>query len=121
MKIKTFCALIFGIILFTACDKKVAKPTPSVVTVNKCDTITFSKHISKIVKKRCVNCHNEKFIDAPNGDFNYYSNLKEKALNGKLKSYVVDGVPKIMPKFGTKLPQDTLDLIICWINNGAKE
>ncbi|MEI6020022.1 MAG: hypothetical protein WCR21_02750 [Bacteroidota bacterium] len=121
MKIKTLCALLFGLILLNACDKKVAKPTLSVVTVNKCDTITFAKHIKGIVQKRCVVCHNGTQTNVTNANFNLYSDLKEKALNGKLKSYAVDGNPIIMPKFGTKLPQDTLDLIICWINNGAKE
>ena len=121
MKKTSVALLVLVIIVFNACDKKVAKPTPSVVTVNKCDTITFTKHIKGIARVRCVACHNGTQSNVVNGNFTLYSDLREKALNGKLKSYAVDGNPIIMPKFGSKLPQDTLDLIICWINNGAKE
>ena len=113
-KFTLLCACI--IYLMMACDKKTAKPTPPIV-VSKCDTISFAKHIKPIVDVKCIGCHNETFTGA---NYKLYQDLKEKALNGKLKGYVIDGVPKIMPLGESQLPQAQLDLILCWINNGAK-
>ena len=121
MKISVLLFLVLIVSFFYHCTKKVAKPTPPVTTVvqpvSACDTITFAKHIKPIVDAECVSCHNASFSGA---NYNLYADLKEKALNGKLKGYVIDGTPIIMPKFGTKLSQAKLDLILCWINNGAK-
>lgn len=111
-------ALFFALLLST-CTKKAVSPIPQIdPTISKCDTITYSKNILPIMTQFCIRCHNESFGGS---NFKLYADLKEKALNGKLKSYTVDGIPKIMPLGESKLAQDKLDLILCWISNGAKQ
>jgi hypothetical protein len=110
--------LLFALFLST-CTKKAVSPIPEIdPTVSKCDTITYTKAILPIMEQFCIRCHNESFGGS---NFKLYAELKEKALNGKLKSYTVDGIPKIMPLGESKLAQDKLDLILCWISNGAKQ
>lgn len=109
--IKVTLVLATGLLL--SCEKKVGKlpPPPS-----SCDTISFEKHIKPIVNATCIGCHNATF---PTANYLLYEGLKAKALSGILKVKVIDQGSN-MPLGGTKLPQSQLDLIQCWINNGAK-
>ena len=118
--------LIFGSVIFltsvfiTACDKKVAKLTPETppVALSACETVSFAKDIEPIIKANCLGCHNASFSTA---NYTTYEGVKEKALNGTLKARVIDASPPAsMPKGGEKLSKDKLDLIQCWIDNGAK-
>jgi cytochrome c5 len=107
-------------IAFFACDKKVGKlpVVTTVVSVNACDTITYTKHIKPIFDQKCISCHT---ANNSGPDMSTYDLLKSRALDGKLKARAIDGNPSIMPQGGPKLPDAQLNLIQCWINNGAKE
>lgn len=115
---------ILALSIVFSCRKDVAKlasAAPAPLTADKCDTITYTKHISPIIQSNCATgslCHG---AGASQVNLTSYSLVKSIADNGKLKSYAIDGTPEIMPKGGPKLPQNQLDLIQCWLNNGEKE
>jgi hypothetical protein len=112
-------AILFSAILFS-CKKDVGKiPVEPAPVINKCDTITYAKHIRPIITQNCLGCHGDV---SPFAGFslNNYDALKAKAVSGRLKAKVIDGEGGFMPKDKGKMPQPTLDLISCWLNNGYK-
>ncbi len=111
-----FC--FFSVVLFTVgCDKKVAKQPVIVATpIAKCDTVQFNKNIKPIVDLNCAipGCHVSGFSS---GDFTSYTGLNVKVAGGQFKNRVFSGSAP-MPPSG-KLPQNQLDIIQCWLDNGA--
>ena len=115
-----FGTLVFAL-LFNTCDKKVAKPSTT-PAINACDTITYTKHIKRIIDAHCVYCHKAGSTYPPGIDFTQYPVLLARLQNGKLKANVIDRVDP-MPKdtLSTALSAAQLSLIQCWINNGGKQ
>ncbi len=114
-------SLTLAFALFTGCDKKIGKPPVSTPPpAGACDSITYTKHIKKIMDENCVACHGDV---NPVGGFslNSYTQVKTYADNGKIKATVFDAIPKLMPDGGPPLPQAQKDLIMCWLNNGKKQ
>ena len=73
---------------------------------------TYTSDIKPIFKNRCSLCHNymaeknwQKYEDA----FAHRKEIKEKM------------VTKAMPPNGTEMPQSERDLIIKWVDTGAKQ
>ena len=83
-------------------------PEPSVCS----ETVSYSDDIVPLLEANCIKsgCH-----DGLSGPPNWgvYSNVKEKA--AKIKEFTQDGT---MPADGT-LTQQEIDLIACWVDNGA--
>lgn len=104
---------------FMSCVKDSAKMIPAVtVSVNFCDTITFSKHIKPIINNNCATSGCHVMGGSGDGDFTGYSGLKAKVDNGKFKLRVFDSPNNPMPAAGM-LPPDQLSLIKCWLDKGA--
>jgi uncharacterized membrane protein len=115
---------VVSFFLILSCTKDKGKlpvevPPPP---VEACDTITWTKHIKKIVETKCSTapgCHTGA---APSGgvSLDTYAQVKNQADNGRIKARVIDGIPSFMPQ-GGQLPQNEKDLIACWLGNGKKE
>ncbi len=105
---------IFGIILFLAGCKHTPEPKPQNTT---CTPVSFSRDINPIIQQNCAisGCHNNGFA---NGDFTLYSDLKVKVDNGSFHNSVIDFNAPKMPPAG-KLPDAQLNLLQCWLNQGA--
>jgi hypothetical protein len=128
-------ATCISALAFVACDKKVGKlpgenngqgttTSPPPPPVGFCDTITYNKHIKKIIAANCAipTCHVPG--GSGNGDFTSHSGVSAKVSSGMFKMRVFDppaGDPSLMPPpaNGGKLPQAQLDLIKCWMDKGA--
>lgn len=119
------CILFFAITV--SCDKKVGKvpventPPPA---AGFCDSITYNKHIKKIIASSCAvpNCHVQG--GSGNGIFTDYAGVSAKISSGSFKYKVFDlpaTDPGIMPPVsnGGKLPQSKLDSIKCWLDKGG--
>ncbi|MCC6371934.1 MAG: hypothetical protein IT236_13100 [Bacteroidia bacterium] len=122
-KIKIVFVVCFLVVVVIACKKDVGKQPVAapVAAINTCDTITYEKHIRPIIVTNCNACHAPGTLSS-GFDLSTYALLKDKASGGKLKKRVIDDLPPAsMPQGGAKLPKAQLDLIQCWINNGAKE
>lgn len=119
------CILFFA--LSVSCDKKVGKtkaeetPPPA---AGFCDSITYNKHIKKIITASCAvpTCHVPG--GGGNGDFTTFAGVSAKVSNGMFKQRVFDvpaNDPGIMPplNYGGKLSQSRLDSIKCWMDKGS--
>jgi hypothetical protein len=110
-----FCCFL-AVLFITGCDKKVAKQAVVAPAAIKCDTIEFNKNIKPIIDLKCATpgCHVSTFTSA---DFTGYSGLNAKVTGGQFKNRVFSASAP-MPPSG-KLPQNQLDIIQCWLDNGA--
>ena len=83
---------------------------------------TYNDNVKQIISANCVTCHNS----SPNafGPFplETYDEVKDEAQNGDLLTRIQlpDGDPSIMPATG-KMPQNTIDIILAWANDGFPE
>jgi mono/diheme cytochrome c family protein len=101
-----------GFLVFVACKKEVYDTTPP-PSSPQCDTIQFSKHIKPLFDTHCISCHQAGGTGP--GDFTDFSVIQAK--KDAIKDRV--GVRKDMPPNGP-LPQEEIDLLITWIDCGAK-
>lgn len=116
--------IAFALIL-ASCVKDKGK-APVVVApppVESCDTITYNKHIKKLVDNNCSTtpgCHAGTGAGGGGVVLETYTQVKNQADNGRIKARAIDGNPSFMP-VGSQLTQAQKELITCWLNNGKKE
>jgi hypothetical protein len=115
-----------GIIMFS-CVKDVGRPAPQPPPppppppgqADKCDSITYSKHIGPLFTSSCIACHNPNLISGGQV-LTTYDQVKAIGANGKLKGVTLDGIPRWMP-LNSELPEHQKELIRCWLKNGMKQ
>ena len=111
------CFAIVGLVLQSS-EKETSKPEPDPVQEPPCHP-TYTSDIKAIVNAKCAisGCHNG---NSGIVGFTSYTPLKERADNGRIKSYVFE--LKIMPPASAaQLTEDEKKLLQCWLDNGAPE
>ncbi len=101
-----------------SCKKETLKPEPNPVPEPPCQP-TYTSDINAIVNTKCAisGCHNG---NSGVVGFTSYTPLKERADNGRIKSYVFE--LKIMPPASAaQLTEDEKKLLQCWLDNDAPE
>ena len=119
-KYKALIVLAFPLtlgLIINSCTKDMGvAPKPVVAVPGFCDTITYTEDIKPIIDVQCVDCHTK--LSTSGYPLDSYELLVAKAKEGKIQLRVID--QKNMPQAGP-LPQNELDLISCWLNNGYKK
>lgn len=95
-----------------------AVATPPLDCSNK--MLTYSVDIKSIIETNCANCHNTN--NKAGYNFLMLSSVKKAVTSGELLGTIKHqkGYPK-MPARASKLSQELINKIECWINNGMKE
>ena len=108
------------VVLLNSCKKNEIDITP----IPPCDgtEVSYSNHIAPLIKAKCstglgpqTGCHDAWIL--------VYGGLKRSADDGTLiKTTVINKtMPKIPNNFGIKdLTDEEKNLLICWVENGAK-
>jgi mono/diheme cytochrome c family protein len=113
---------IIAISLFGACKstKQPVATTPTVTLDCSNKSLSYATDIKSILETNCAKCHNSN----NKGGYNFltFESVKKSVANGQLLGTIkhqkgFDAMPRMAPK----LPQETIDKIECWINNGMKE
>jgi hypothetical protein len=76
--------------------------------------VKFSTQVKSIIDTKCAisGCH---VSGTANSNFTVFANVQANAV--EIKQRTQNGT---MPKGGDKLPQAELDLIACWVDDGAQ-
>ena len=90
--------------------------------------VSFSKQIMPIFQNSCINCHGGEKI-SKGLDMKTYASTMKGSQNGAIVIAGDAATSKLimsiqsgkMPKRGTKLTADQLQLLIDWVNAGAKD
>ncbi|WP_405206684.1 cytochrome c [Aquimarina sp. LLG6339-5] len=108
LKIKKTLIIIIGI-TFLSCERNVEEES-GIISEELCDpAISFSTDIKSIIDNNCISCHGGN--QAP--DLRTYESINNNS--ERVRTQVVN---RTMP-LGGSLSNDQIELIRCWIENGA--
>lgn len=110
IKIKNIGILFAMLFLLFSCENHVQE-NDEIVEVEKdnCDAnVSFSTSIKTIIDNNCLPCHRSQFPNLTN-----YNSIRDNASN--IRGQVVS---RRMPQGGSLTSQE-IELIKCWIDNGA--
>lgn len=102
-----FCVVVFS------CKKETKEPATQGCTAN------YTTDIKPIIANKCAisGCHNG---SSPQVNFSIDSNVKSRADNGRIRSYIFD--LKIMPPANASaLSEQEKEKMKCWLDNGAPQ
>lgn len=105
-------AVFFSGLWLAGC-KHQPQPAPAPV----CAPVSFSAQIKPLIQQHCTlpACHHSGSSD---GDFTRFEDLKEKVANGSFQNSVLNWKEPKMPET-YKLPEADLQLLTCWLSQGA--
>ena len=119
MKIKYLSIFIVGLLLIN-CTKDKAKPN-EVFVPTPCDSIpkSFANDVQPIINNSCVGCHNSSSPAAGYNLENYNGVNSSLTIFAKTINHESGVVP--MPYQQGKLSDSLIQVINCWIEDGAKD
>jgi hypothetical protein len=84
--------------------------------------ITYTDNVKPIITANCITCHNSSPGAFGPFPLETYDQVRDEAQNEDLlvRIQLPDGDPSIMPATG-KMPQNTIDIILAWANDGFPE
>jgi len=118
--IKIFCCFLIVLSSTISCTSVSEEDLLEPIII--LDLTTYEVDVKPIISANCVTCHNS----SPNafGPFplETYEEVRDKAENGPLlfRIQLPDGDPSIMPATG-KMPQNLIDVIVAWAEDGFVE
>lgn len=85
--------------------------------------ITTYNDIQGIINNNCINCHQSPPLNGANSSLLNYDQVKNAVLNNDLINRISSqvGSPSAMPFGGPRLPQNLIDQIVRWKDDGLVE
>ncbi|MDP2687328.1 MAG: hypothetical protein Q8O62_08910 [Aequorivita sp.] len=106
--------LLFGCTAVSEEDLVDATPIP--------ETITFNENVKPIIDNNCIICHSNPPQNGAPMPLVSYENVKEAVQNRNLIGRISSDDPVFMMPFGgPRLPQNLIDIIIQWNEDGLIE
>ena len=110
LKMKSICVFMIAVFLIFSCENHVQEDDIVEMEASNCDPNTsFTTSVKPIIDANCVSCHNGS--QPPN--LSSYNGVSSNASN--VKTQVIS---RRMP-LGGSLTTEEIELIRCWIDNGA--
>lgn len=94
---------------FASCEKNVEEDSLADSDVGCDESISFAQNVNPIIVNNCVECHG----GSTSPDLRTYSGISSNANDIRLQVET-----RRMPRGGS-LTNEEIQLIICWIDNGA--
>ncbi|MBR9757635.1 MAG: hypothetical protein GYB39_06100 [Algicola sp.] len=86
------------------------------------EIITYTVHVKPIIDANCLNCHGTPPTNGAPISLATYNQVKQAVENNNLIGRISSQDPSfLMPLGGQRLPQNLIDLIIQWDNDGLQE
>lgn len=112
--------LLCGILMLTSCSNE---STSDLIDIPQVENVTYSANIKPIIEISCLGCHGSPTDNGALGSFTTYEIVKQYVQDNRIIDRIskVEGQSGFMPLGGTRLPQQTIDLIIKWRDQGCPE
>ena len=112
--------LLSSTMLFLGCtavsEEDLIDTTPTPVSV------TYNENVKPIIDNNCIVCHSHPPQNAAPMSLVSYENVKEAVENRNLIGRISSNDPAfLMPLGGSRLPQNLIDIIIQWNEDGLIE
>ena len=119
---KFSCFLVItSSILFTSCEN--SSEIDLIEQPPLTENITYTEHIKPIIDANCVACHSNPAVGGASVPMTNYSQVKNVFENTDALDRMnrQPGESGFMPKYGSRLPQVSIDLVEQWMNEGYLE
>jgi uncharacterized membrane protein len=120
MKYKTLIITTILTTSFISCtnDSESDLLNPTTATV-----ISYTNFTKSVITNNCTSCHADTPINGASISLTTYNNVKDAIQNSGLIDRIsrTQGAPGMMPNGGARLPQNTIDKIIQWRDEGFLE
>jgi mono/diheme cytochrome c family protein len=107
------------VLLFSSCTND----SESDINPPNNTTITYTGTVKSIIDNNCITCHGSTPINGAPMSLTTYDNVKQAVLSRGLLDRIsrAQGSPGMMPNGGTRLPQNTIDQVVKWKDDGLLE
>jgi uncharacterized membrane protein len=97
--------------------------TSDLIDTTPVENATYTEHIKPIITDNCIMCHSNPPQNGAPIPLTTYQNVKDAVETHGLIDRISrpQGAPGMMPNGGTRLPQNLIDLIIQWEDQGFQE
>lgn len=84
---------------------------------------TYTNKVKTIIDNNCINCHGANPTNGASNSLTTYAEVRDAVLNAGLIDRIsrTNGAPGLMPLGGPRMPQQTIDIVIDWNNDGLLE
>jgi uncharacterized membrane protein len=120
-KILSFPPLIaFGIVFVLGCTND---SSSDLIDRNQFDEVTYTNSIKSIIDNNCISCHATTPVNGASTSLTTYADVRNSILNRDLLIRIsrAQGAPGMMPSGGTRIPQEKIDQVYQWAENGFPE
>ena len=119
---KISCFLVItSFILFTSCEN--SSESDLIEQTPLTENITYTEHIKPIIDANCVACHSNPAVGGASVPMTNFEEVKLVFENTDALDRMnrQPGESGFMPKYGSRLPQVSIDLVEEWMNEGYLE
>ncbi len=86
------------------------------------DLVTYDSDIKSIIDNNCISCHSNPPVNGAPISLTNYAEVKSAIENNGLIARISsDDLGFVMPFGGPRLPQNLIDLVIAWVEDGLLE
>lgn len=113
---------ILSLIVFTSLLMSCSNENPDTLKNNSpiVGKITYEQNVKSIINNNCISCHAATPVNGAPMSLVTYDQVKDAVLNRGLLNRISleNGNSLLMPSGGTRLPQETINIIMQWQQDG---
>jgi len=118
--LKLIVSFAFILLLFANCTNDSSADLTQGIGVNDA---TYTLNVKSIIDNNCIMCHAATPVNGAPMPLTTYAQVKDAIQNRPLIERIsrAQGEPGMMPNGGTRLPQNSINIIIKWQEDGLQE
>ena len=114
-----YLILILTIALFSGCSYNSEDDLTEEIVID--DFVTYEANVKSIMDNNCIGCHNSPPVNGAPMSLTTFSDVREAVENRNLIGRISAMDASVMPAGGPRLPQNLIDLVIQWEQEGLME
>ena len=117
---RTYLIYILIASLFCSCSYNSEDDLTEDIIID--DEVTYNANIKTIIDNNCIFCHNSPPVNGAPMSLTTYNDVKSAVENRDLIDRIsTNDLSSVMPFGGPRLPQNLIDLVIQWEEEGLLE
>ncbi len=114
-----YLVTILIIVLFSSCSYNSEDDLTEEIIID--DFVTYEANVKSIIDNNCVGCHNNPPVNGAPMSLTTFEDVREAVENRNLIGRISATDGSVMPAGGPRLPQNLIDLVIQWEQEGLLE
>lgn len=114
-----YLILILIVTFFSSCSYNSEDDLTEDIVID--NFVTYEANVRAIIDNNCINCHNNPPVNGAPMALITFDNVKAAVENRNLIGRISATDATVMPFGGPRLPQNLIDLVIQWEQEGFQE